>query len=61
MTVVKRPLVVVDLIEQADYLEQNAGMETAERFLAVAEQAFDQLARWPRYVKRGGHTGPPVH
>ena len=40
MTVIKRPLAVTDLIEQADYLEQNASMETAERFLAAAEQAF---------------------
>ena len=61
MTVIKRPLVVVDLMEQADYLGQNAGMETAERFLVAAEQAFDQLSSWPQLGRIRPCDNPGLH
>lgn len=37
-----------DLVEHFEYLADNAGLDTAERFLASAEASFDDLARQPR-------------
>ncbi len=36
-----------DLIEHFVYLAENAGIDTAERFLANAEASFSDLARQP--------------
>lgn len=36
-----------DLVEQFVYLAGEAGLETAERFLANAEASFNDLARQP--------------
>lgn len=36
-----------DLVEQFLYLEDNAGLDTAERFLASAEATFNDLANQP--------------
>jgi toxin ParE1/3/4 len=36
-----------DLIEHFVYLAENAGIDTAERFLANAEVSFNDLARQP--------------
>jgi toxin ParE1/3/4 len=37
-----------DLIEHFLYLAEEAGIETAERFLAQAEASFKQLAEHPK-------------
>lgn len=42
--VYKRPAARRDLIEHYVYLAENAGAETAERFLAQAEYTFTDLA-----------------
>lgn len=36
-----------DLVEQFMYLAEEAGLDTAERFLASAEASFNDLARQP--------------
>jgi len=36
-----------DLIEHYAYLAENAGLETAERFLVQADESFSDLARHP--------------
>ena len=36
-----------DLVDHFVYLAENAGLDTAERFLARAEASFDDLARQP--------------
>lgn len=36
-----------DLVEHFDYLEEHAGLDTAERFLTQAEASFNDLARQP--------------
>lgn len=36
-----------DLVEQFVYLAEEAGLDTAERFLACAEASFNDLARQP--------------
>jgi toxin ParE1/3/4 len=36
-----------DLVEHFVHLAENAGVDTAERFLRHAESAFDDLARQP--------------
>ncbi|MGB4069418.1 MAG: type II toxin-antitoxin system RelE/ParE family toxin [Nitrospira sp.] len=36
-----------DLVEQFVYLAEEAGLDTAERFLASAEASFNDLARQP--------------
>lgn len=36
-----------DLVEHFDYLAENAGLDTAERFLANAEASFNDLATQP--------------
>ena len=37
-----------DLVEHFEYLAENAGLDTAERFLARAEASFDDLAAQPK-------------
>ena len=51
--VVRRERAKQDLIECADYLEQEAGDKLDERFLTAAESTFNKLAKnpemgWPR-------------
>ena len=36
-----------DLVEHFMYLAENAGLETAERFLMQAEESFSDLAKHP--------------
>ncbi len=36
-----------DLVDHFDFLEANAGMNVAERFLLHAEATFNELARQP--------------
>jgi plasmid stabilization system protein ParE len=45
--IIKRPLARFDLIEEADYLEQTADLDVAERFLDAAQATFEELARMP--------------
>lgn len=47
MRIIKRPLAQFDLIEEADYLEQTADLNVAERFLDAARVTFEELARMP--------------
>lgn len=44
----KRPAARRDLVERYVYLAENAGIETAERFLASAEESFAELLFQPR-------------
>lgn len=48
MRLVERQTALTDLIELADYLEQEAGLEMAERFIDAAEETFEHLARMPQ-------------
>jgi toxin ParE1/3/4 len=43
----RRPAARRDLVAQAVYLAENAGEETAERFLDNAEASFETLAAQP--------------
>jgi toxin ParE1/3/4 len=45
--VYKRPSAERDLIEHYVYLAEQAGMETAERFLANAGKSFEELSTHP--------------
>lgn len=46
-TVYQREAARRDLVEQFVYLAEQAGLDTAERFLANAEASFNGLARQP--------------
>ena len=46
-TVYQREAAKRDLIERFVYLAENAGLDTAERFLANAEASFNDLAGQP--------------
>ena len=46
-TVYQRAAVRRDLVEQFIYLAEQAGLDTAERFLSNAEASFNDLARQP--------------
>lgn len=46
-TVYQHAAVKRDLVEQFVYLAEQAGLETAERFLTNAEASFNDLARQP--------------
>ena len=50
--VTRRPSAIRDLVEQALYLEEQAGLEVAERFLEAAEDAFTDLAHMPGMGRR---------
>lgn len=43
-----RPLAWREINAQLDYLEDQAGLETAERFLDQLISSFEDLARMPR-------------
>ena len=46
-TVYQRAAARRDLVEQFIYLAEQAGLDTAERFLTNAEVSFNDLARQP--------------
>ena len=46
--VYKRSSAKRDLVEHFVYLVENAGIETAERFLSNTSESFHSLARYPR-------------
>lgn len=46
-TVHRRAAARRDLVAHFDYLEEHAGLATAERFLTKAEASFNDLARQP--------------
>lgn len=48
LVVSKRESAKLDLVEHFVYLAENAGMDTADRFLANAESSFNDLARQPK-------------
>ena len=43
-----RPLAWREINAQLDYLEEQAGLETAERFLDQLMSSFEDLARMPK-------------
>jgi toxin ParE1/3/4 len=45
--VLKRAMAKRDLVQQYVYLAENAGLETAERFLGEANESFSDLAEHP--------------
>ena len=45
--VTRRPTARRDLVERFVYLAENAGLNTADRFLECAEASFNDLARQP--------------
>jgi len=54
MNVIVRPRAQSDIIEQAEFLEHQADLDVAERFLDAVESSFEQLARMP-------FLGSPLH
>ena len=46
----KRPIVIRDLIEQADYIAEN-NLDVAERFLRAAESKFQKIGSFPQIGK----------
>lgn len=49
-----------DLLEHFDYLEDHAGLNVAERFLAQAQATFLDLARQPGIGALLGLTNPAL-
>jgi hypothetical protein len=45
--VIRRPRAIEDFIEQTTYYLENAGDETADRFLSAAEETPEQLLDLP--------------
>jgi toxin ParE1/3/4 len=45
--IIKRPLALFDLIEEADFIEQVYGLAKAESFLDAAEASIANLASMP--------------
>jgi toxin ParE1/3/4 len=56
---VKRPIVIQDLIAIADYISAD-NLDAGDRFLYAAEAAFQQLARLPGIGKLSGFNHPEV-
>ena len=54
----RRTLAERDLVEHFIYLAENAGVETAKRFLEAAESTFQQLARMPEMGARRTFRNP---
>lgn len=55
--IVKRPLAKNDLILAYAYLEYEAEVRVADRFLEAVEKAFETLASWPGMGVRRTHGG----
>jgi toxin ParE1/3/4 len=55
----KRPIVIRDLIEQATYIAQD-NLDTAERFLVVAEETFQLLGRMSGIGKLCSFSNPQL-
>jgi toxin ParE1/3/4 len=53
-----RPLAWREINAELDYLEEEAGLETAERFLDHLISSFELLALTPRMGVRCGFTRP---
>jgi toxin ParE1/3/4 len=51
-TVHKRAAAARDLVEQYVYLAENAGLDTAERFLLATEKSFSDLCEHPEMGAR---------
>lgn len=60
MKVFKRPLAQFDLIEIGDYLEQQVGLEYAERFLDAAAESFTKLAQMPLMGRARPQLSPDI-
>jgi len=58
--VTRKPRAIQDLVEQALYLEEQASLEVAERFLSAAEETFGDLARMPGMGRRRELPGPQL-
>ena len=43
-----RPRARRDILSNAEYLEENGGVETAQRFLDATQSTFEALARMPK-------------
>jgi toxin ParE1/3/4 len=43
-----RPRARRDILSNAEYLEENGGVETARRFLDATQSTFEALARMPK-------------
>lgn len=50
MNVTKRPQVIRDLLELATYIAED-NLDMSDRFLAAAEETFNQLAKMPEIGK----------
>lgn len=57
--ITKKPGALRDLARHADYLEEHAGLATAERFLNAAQDAFARLAAMPNMGLR--REAPSAH
>lgn len=53
----KRPLVIRDLIELATYIAED-NLDASDRFLAAAEETFQQLAKMPGIGKLSQFYNP---
>ena len=53
-----RPLAWREINKQLDYLEEQAGLETAERFLDQLIRSFDSLTRMPKMGNLCGFRKP---
>lgn len=58
-SIVKLPAAIVDMTEAALYLEEEAGLDIAVRFLDICEEAFQQLAAMPGMGSLRPATGYP--
>jgi toxin ParE1/3/4 len=53
----KRPQIICDLIELADYIAED-NIDVSDRFLAAAEKAFQQLGKMPGIGKLCNFSNP---
>lgn len=56
---VKRPIVIQDLVAIASYISAD-NLEAGDRFLYAAEATFQQLAKLPGIGKLSGFAHPEV-
>ena len=58
-SLIKRPIVIQDLIEHATYISFD-NLDAGDRFLYSAEDAFRQIAKFPEIGRLSGFSTPSL-
>ncbi|MEB3233761.1 MAG: type II toxin-antitoxin system RelE/ParE family toxin [Leptolyngbyaceae bacterium] len=59
VSLIKRPIVIQDLIDHATYISVD-NLDAGDRFLYAAEETFQQIAKFPEIGRLSGFSTPAL-